>query len=115
MNSVKINFYCDLRRHLPKAFDTFDHWILLSKLNLYGFQTTPLNWFHSYLKDCSQWVDYDGTISKICPITTGIPQGSILGPMLFITYMNDFHEAGSDFKTILYADDTNFDKSSVFV
>ena len=73
----------------------------------YGFQTTPVKWFHSYLKDRSQYVDYDGTISKICPITTGVPQGSILGPLLLIIYMNDIHEASTNFKAILYADDTN--------
>ena len=87
-NSVKIKFYWDLRRHLQKAFDTLDHWILLNKLNHYSFQTTPLKWFHSYFKDHSQHVDYDGTILKICPITTDVPQGSILGLLLFIIYMN---------------------------
>ena len=92
---------------LSKAFDTLDHSILLTKLHHYGFQTTPVKWFHSYLKDRSQYVDYDGTISKICPITTGVPQGSILGPLLFIIYMNDIHEASTNFKAILYADDTN--------
>ena len=87
-NSVKIKFYWDLRRHLQKAFDTLDHWILLNKLNHYSFQTTPLKWFHRYFKDHSQHVDYDGTILKICPITTDVPQGSILGLLLFIIYMN---------------------------
>ena len=106
MNLVKIEFYRDLRRHLLMVFDTFDHWILLNKLNNYGFQTTPLKWFHSYFKDCSQYVDYDGTISKICPITTEVPQGSILGSLLFIIYMNDIHEASSNFKN-------NFDISCV--
>ena len=76
---------------LSKAFDTLDHSILLTKLHHYGFQSTPMKRFHSYLKDRSQYVDYDGTISKICPITTG-----------------DIHEASTNFKAILYADDTNF-------
>ena len=70
--------------NLSKAFDTRDHSILLTKLHYYGFQSTPMKWFHSYFKDCSQYGDYDGIISKICPITTGVPQGSIPGPLLFI-------------------------------
>ena len=92
---------------LPKAFDTLDHSILLTKLHHYGFQSTPMKWFHSYLKDRSQYVDYDGTMSKICSITTRVPQWSILGHLLFIIYMNGIHEANPNFKAILHADDTN--------
>ena len=66
-----------------------------------------MKWFHSYLKDRCQYVDYDGTISKICLVTTGVPQGSILGLLLFFIYMNDIHEASTNFKAILYTDDTN--------
>ena len=57
---------------------------LLTKLHHYGFQFTPMKWSHSFLKDRSQYVDYDKTISKIWPITTGVPQRSILGPLPFI-------------------------------
>ena len=92
---------------LSKAFDTLDHSILLHKLKYYGVDTVPLNWFKSYFEDRFQFVDYDGTKSNITSITTGVPQGSILGPLLFIIYINDIHEATDNFKAISYADDTN--------
>ena len=69
--------------------------------------TVPLNWFKSYLEDRFQLVDYDGSKSNITSITTGVPQRSILGPLLFIIYIHDIHEATDNFKAILYADDTN--------
>ena len=108
MNSVKIKFHCDLGRHLPKAFDTLDHWILLNKSNHYGFQTTPTKWFHSYLKDryesvCWLWWHHIENLSHYNWLSTRVH----LSPLLFIIYMNDIHEASSDFKTIVYVDDTN--------
>ena len=92
---------------LSKAFDPLNHTILLKKLAYYGLNGTSLDWFRSYLSDRSQYVDYDGTTSISLPLTTGVPQGSILGPLLFIIYMNDIHEASQNYKVILYADDTN--------
>ena len=71
------------------------------------FKPDHWNGLIAILKDCSQCVDYDGTISKICPITNGILHESILGSLLFIIYMKDIHEVSSSFKTISYADDTN--------
>ena len=92
---------------LSKAFDTLNHSILFDKLKYYGVSTTPLNWFASYLHNRKQFVDYEGTLSNTVLMTTGVPQGFILGPLLFIIYMNDIQEASKNFKTILYADDTN--------
>ena len=92
---------------LSKAFDTLDHYILLNKLKFYGLSSTPLKWFESYLHGRKQYVDFDGIHSNTTYIGTGVPQGSILGPLLFIIYMNDIHMASQNFNVILYADDTN--------
>ena len=78
---------------MSKAFDTIDHTILLKKLSYYGIQHKSLNLFKNYLPERYQYVSVGNTESTHCKINTGVPQGSILGPLLFITY-------------ILYADDT---------
>ena len=90
-----------------KAFDTLNHAILMDKLKYYGLYETSLNWFRSYLHDRYQYTEYNGTCSDVINLTTGVPQGSILGPLLFIIYMNDIHVATSNFTATLYADDTN--------
>ena len=92
---------------VSKAFDTLDHSILLSKLKFYGVSNTPLKWFQSYLQNRQQFVEFDGTCSDTTFLNTGVPQGSILGPLLFLIYMNDIHTASNKFDMILYADDTN--------
>ena len=94
---------------LSKAFDTLDHEILLNKLNYYGVHNVALNWFKSYLSDRQQYIEFNGTSSSILKIQTGVPQGSILGPLLFLIYMNDIHLVSDKFNSILYADDTTLD------
>lgn len=92
---------------LKKCFDTVDHDILIKKLYAYGIRGTLCNWFKSYLSDRSQYVLYDGEESDIKPITCGVPQGSILGPLLFLIFINDFANASKTLYYVLFADDTN--------
>ena len=94
---------------LSKAFDTLDHKILLSKLKYYGIHGTALQWFESYLSNRSQYVVYEETKSKQSPLLTGVPQGSVLGPLLFLIYMNDIYKASEKFNSVLFADDTTLD------
>ena len=89
-----------------KAFDTINHSILLNKLKHYGINGTALKWFSSYLTNRKQFVLYKGKMSKETTITTGVPQGSILGPLLFIIYINDIAKITNKFKFTIYADDT---------
>ena len=92
---------------LSKAFDTLDHEILLHKLNYYGIHNTSLNWFRSYLLNRKQYVDFDNFNSDTCLISTGVPQGSILGPILFNIYINDIINITKKCHIIQYADDTS--------
>ena len=90
-----------------KAFDMVDHNILLYKLQHYGIRGKTLKWLKSYLHERKQYVSINGTNSSSRSITYGIPQGSILGPLLFIIYINDIPEVDKLAKFILYADDAN--------
>ena len=95
---------------LKKAFDTVNHRILLQKLNAYGIRGNMLKWFESYLitgnTGRSQYDVYDGIKSDKYNVTCGVPQGSILGPLLFILNMNGICNVSEHLFIILYADDT---------
>ena len=90
-----------------KAFDTIDHDILLYKLSHYGIRGTALEWFRDYLTDRKQYVYLNGHESSMKSITCGVPQGSLLGPLLFILYINDLQNSSEILSFICFADDTN--------
>ena len=90
-----------------KAFDTVDHQILLQKLELYGIKGIYNDWFKSYLENRTQYVTYNGVKSDPQIIKYGVPQGSILGPLLFLLYINDISTVSNELFSILFADDSN--------
>ena len=112
VNAIQTNmdkrlFSCGVFVDLKKAFDTVDHHILLQKLNHYGFRGIVNEWFSSYLKGRTQTTQIDSHISGKIDTTCGVPQGSVLGPLLFIIYINDIHKASDKLDFFLFADDTN--------
>ena len=108
-------YACGVFVDLQKAFDTVDHEILLQKLKHYGIRNTALSWFKTYLSGRFQFVSVSDVKSCLKAIKHGVPQGSVLGPLLFLIFINDLHHAVRFSETFQFADDTNllhFGKSS---
>ena len=95
-------FHC-----LEKAFGTVDHSILLHKLDFYGFGGITNVWFRSYLQDRTQITVIDHRSSNKSVVTYGVPQGSVLGPLLFLLYVNDIFSSSNKLNFYLFANDTN--------
>ena len=101
---VAVGIFIDFR----KAFDTVNHEILLNKLYHYGIRGTAHDWFSSYLTGRQQYVEYNGHKSKTLNVSCGVPQGSNLGPLLFLLYINDLAFVSPKLFAVLFADDSNF-------
>ena len=91
---------------LKKAFDTVDHEILLAKLDSYGLKGKELNWFKSYLENRRQYCKVNGKVSKTEVVNCGVPQGSCLGPLLFLVYINDLPNCLQKSNASMSTDDT---------
>ena len=98
-----------------KAFDTVDHEILLAKLYKYGIRGTPLRWFNNNLNNRQQYVKIGNIESEYLTTSRGVPQGSTLGPLLFVLYINDMPNCSNKVSFQIFADDTNVFYSSTII
>ena len=102
-NNKVIGIYLDLQ----KAFDTVNHDILLYKLHNYGIRGVAYDWFRNYWSGRYQYISVNGVNSELTVVTCWVPQGSALGPLLFLVYINDIKKAVPGEQIKLFADDTN--------
>ena len=103
----KGTFSCGIFLDLSKAFDSVNHLILLEKLDHYGVRGLTRSWFTSYLSERKQFVSLGNINSDISNNACGVPQGSVLDPLLFLLYLNDFHNSSKILEFHLFADDAN--------
>ena len=106
INNIENKLYsCSVFLYFSKAFDTVNHNILLDKLEHYGFRGIAYSWFKSYLNQRTQIVAMNGVNGNELTINCGVPQGSVLGPLLFFIYSNDIYQSSQILQFRLFADD----------